>query len=282
MTDQKEGRLYSEAYIERGKPTADSATMRRRLAALFDDMKDMKQFEAELPKKLGVDVRYHHWAGFFKDADIVVVLNTITVAYRYLVAKRSGPMYDPSAANKFAKEVATIFAEENVGYRIDSQGGVHPLVDPEFEANRQAAIAALNGSRYSNALDGIDKAHSLLSEIPPNGKDAIRNTFAAAEGLFKLMFPKEPRLDAGAVKKQLPAVVQRAYADNSAAVRSASRLINSFAEWIESAHHQRHEQGTEEVAQPPFELAVNLISLGNSFVRWLAEMDAMTREDQQH
>jgi hypothetical protein len=41
-------------------------------------------------------------------------------------------------------------------------------------------------------------------------------------------------------------------------------------------HHYRHEQGCEEVAQPPFKLAVNLISLGNSFVRWLAEMDAVT------
>jgi hypothetical protein len=52
-------------------------------------------------------------------------------------------------------------------------------------------------------------------------------------------------------------------------------MVASFSEWVDGAHPYRHEHG-EEVAQPPLELAVNLLSLGITNVRWLAELDAQS------
>jgi hypothetical protein len=123
-------------------------------------------------------------------------------------------------------------------------------------------------------LDSIEKAHSRLTEIPPNGKDSIRAVFASAEGLFKLMFPNETRLTASAARRQLLPVVQRIYAGDPPALTSASKMVASFSEWVDGAHPYRHEHGSEEVAQPPLELAANLLSLGITNVRWLAELDA--------
>lgn len=278
-----QGQRYTHVYVDRGRPETDSATMRRRLAAAISGKKDLNDFGDVVPKELGVDVPWgsmgHDWVEFFRDSSISVVLDTITVAHHHLVARVRSGMYDPGASEKLRKEVERIFAEENVGYQIDPQGGIHPLVDAEFDANRRATISALRGTRYANVLNGVEKAQGSLSEIPPDGKDGIRNTFAAAEGLFKLMFPTELRLTASALGKQLGPLVQRAYGGNSVALRSASKLVTSFGEWVDAAHNYRHEPGSEEIAQPPFDLAVNMVSLGNSFIRWLAELDAKQLAD---
>jgi len=279
VTDAKpQGERFSHAYLDRDKPSNDSPTMRRRLAALIPSLPDLNDFGAELPRELGVDVPSsqwgYYWVDFFRDCDLTVALDTMTIAWRFLKRKESTGIHDISAPDKLIGETARIFREENVSYRIDALAGVHLSVDIEFEANRQATIATLTGSRYANVLDSIEKAHSRLTEIPPNGKDAVRTVFAAAEGLFKLMFHKETRLTASAARRQLLPVVQRIYAGDPPALTSASKMVASFSEWVDGAHPYRHEYGSEEVAQPPLELAVNLLSLGITNVRWLAELDA--------
>jgi hypothetical protein len=153
-----------------------------------------------------------------------------------------------------------------------------PVVDAEFEANRQATIAALSGPRYDNVRDGVERAQAAFSEIPPDGKGAIRNTFAAAKGLFKLLLPSQNKLN-GAGARSLTALVESAYQGDDAAAAAAAEIVASFSEWADAAHHYRHEQGSEKIIQPPPELAVNLVSLGNSFVRWLAELDATSSAD---
>jgi len=45
-------------------------------------------------------------------------------------------------------------------------------------------------------------------------------------------------------------------------------------DWIEAAHFYRHEPGMEEPAQPPLELAIELVSVGAAFIRRLAGLDA--------
>jgi hypothetical protein len=260
--------------------------MRRRLAALISGTRDLKEFAWEIPKELGIDVPYYggpNWPVFFKECSVDVALDIITVAYRYLVARMRTGIYDTGAPKRFLEDAARILREENVAYEVDQFGGVHHLVDAEFDANRQATIAALSASRYDNVRDGVERAKAAFSEVPPNGKGAVRNTFASAEGLFKLMHAKQPKLDADAVKKLLPPVIQqkllppviqRVYAGEAAALTAASKMVASFADWVDGAHRYRHEQGSEKIVQPPLELAVNLVSLGNSFIRWLAELHA--------
>jgi hypothetical protein len=55
---------------------------------------------------------------------------------------------------------------------------------------------------------------------------------------------------------------------------SASKLAASVGEWVDACHFYRHEAGNEDVVQPPLTLAVNLVSVGASYIRWLAEVDA--------
>jgi hypothetical protein len=271
--DKPLGQLFAHVYLERGKPTEDSPTMRRRLAANIEDSKVEYTLAPVITRELGVDVK--NWRHFFANQDIIVVLNAITVAYKHLVRESQGSRF---SADAFVQMVRRIFAEENVSYQIDDRCGVHPLVDAEFDANRHATVSALAGPRYDNARDCLEKAHSAFSELPADGKGAIRNTFSAAECLFKLMLPKKIKLDAASVQSLQP-VVQRAYAGDRNALTTGSKMLSCLADWVDGNHPYRHEPGHEEIAQPPLELAVNLVSLGHSFIRWLAELDQAEREE---
>ena len=91
-------------------------------------------------------------------------------------------------------EVSRIFSEENVHYLVDTQGGVHFYFDKEFAHNQAATVAVLKGSRYANTLRSFEGALTALSQAPPHGKAAIRSTFAAFEGLFRLMFPETDKI----------------------------------------------------------------------------------------
>jgi len=130
-----------------------------------------------------------------------------------------------------------ISGEENVHYRVDQKGGVHLAVDQEFEANRVATLAHLEAPRYANVARNFDEAHDRLSEVPPQGKNAIRAIFGAVEGLFRLMFPNEDRLTAKAAKTRLAATVQRKYQGNAPALGAASKLIQGFELAMAEAGH---------------------------------------------
>jgi hypothetical protein len=190
---------------------------------------------------------------------------------------RQKGMRNLNAANQWITEASRIFLEENVRYKIDSSGGVHFSIDEEFERARGASIAALQGPRYSNVLNAFEQAYTELTAVPPDGKGAIRAAFSAAEGLFRLMFPSSPRLTAGEIDKHLGPYLQSAFATDATALGATSKLLASFKDWVDSAHFYRHEPGKEEIAQPPLTLAINLVSLGASYIRWLAEMDTITQ-----
>jgi hypothetical protein len=119
----------------------------------------------------------------------------------------------------------------------------------------------------------FESALADLGEAPPNTKGAVRHVFFAIEGLFKLMFPDEPRLTAKAADLLRP-VLQKQTSENKTALQVSMKLLESFKDWIDAAHFYRHEQGEEDVVQPPLTLAVHLMSLGAANLRWLAELDA--------
>ncbi len=55
-------------------------------------------------------------------------------------------------------------------------------------------------------------------------------------------------------------------------------MLTSFKDWVDAAHFYRHEEGAEEVAQPPLQLAIYIVSSGTTHLRWLAELDAQTQQ----
>jgi hypothetical protein len=276
------GQRFSEVYLKRGEPTQDSQRMRRRLAALFLTFRDLKEkdFHTVVPLRLGINIPYGHsgldWVALFQDAAIQDVLDMVTIVYQYLEAMRTGPMYQPSASNSWRLGAQLIFREENIHYSVDKRGGVHFSFDAEFDRGRAATIAALQDSRYRAALSSFEGAMAALGKGMPDGKAAIRGTFDAAEGLFKLMFANSPRLTAQEASRLEP-LLQRAHATDSVATGAAIKLLSAFKDWVDAAHFYRHEPGHEEPVQPPLTLAVQMVSLGASFLRWLAELDA-TRE----
>ncbi len=173
-------------------------------------------------------------------------------------------------------QVGRIFQEENVYYRVDTDGVVHFAVDEEFERARLASLAVLLASRYANVLFAYERTYHELDKTPPDGKEAIRATFSALEGLFKLMFDKAIRLGSKEIDAYLKPYVGQRYAGQTAALHAAQKLVGAFKEWVTGAHFYRHEQGQQEVAQPPLGLAIATVGAGAAFLRWLAELDQGT------
>ncbi|WP_156827439.1 hypothetical protein [Hyphomicrobium zavarzinii] len=174
---------------------------------------------------------------------------------------------------EWIKTIRRIFAEENLHYSVDDEGGVHFAFDKEFMRGQTATVSMLGRTRYSNVRKEFEGVDAALSEIPPNGKAAIRSVFTAAEGLFRLMYPSAPRLGAAEIAKHLLITLQTVYSNDNTALRAASKTLTSFQAWTDAAHFYRHEVGKQDVAQPPLGLTLNIVSQGATFIRWLAEID---------
>jgi len=274
--DVPSGKLYRDLYIERGAPTKDSERMRSRLRAFYEhrltDHEDEIALEMHLRTGKEIDLihgayhAYFDFAGFFRDADLIDVLHSITIIWQ--VVSRS---HRESAANwrAFADQV---MVEENVGYRVDNQGSVHPRVDDEFERNMASAIAALQPGRYGAARREFEKARDAAGSVPPDWNTAIWLTFVSAEIVFKLICDAQ-RLEAAEVERRLKPRVRELYAGNEPAIDAANQLLNALGKWVSAAHQYRHGPKAEEPVPPPDDLAITLISGGATWVRWLAQID---------
>jgi hypothetical protein len=279
--DPPRGARFSHVYLERGEPAQDSARMRRRIASLIGSFRDLGELVMVVPREMGVDVPWGNaganWARFLQDCALRDLLDLVTVAFKQLKLTQRTGCYEADAEVRWVLEVRRIFSEENVHYTVDDRGGVLFLIDDEFARNSAAAISALQRPRYANALHAFDGGMEALAQAPPDGKNAIRGVFAAVEGIFRLILPAAPRLGAAEIDGLAP-LLQRLYSQEDTARRSATKLLNSHKDWVDAAHFYRHEEGAEEVAQPPLNLAIYIVSTGASHLRWLAELDASLQQ----
>jgi hypothetical protein len=268
------GKRFADVYVQRGKPTSDSPRMRRRAAAFLVDYGD--KFEKYAEEELGVDTPWStrkNWATCLEELPIEDVLNVVTVLCQYVSGLFPTGPQRAAGCKAIASRFNQIFEQENLSYRVDEKGGVHFHLDEEFARNAQATIAGLQDPRYANSLDLFEQGMVAMSKATPDGKTAIRNAFAAAEGLFRMMFPNSPRLTNGEAARLEPLLINR-YGGNRAAAGATSKLLASFKDWIDACHFYRHEPGQpDEIAQPPIELTVHLVSVGAAFLRLLAELD---------
>ena len=175
------GEKFSQVYLPRGEPAADSVRMRRRLSALIYDTRGLDEFRRELEKELGVDVSASGWHLFLQACELRDVLDGITIAYRFLLRQERRDRHGLVKPEDWLRTVRRIFVEECLHYTVDKGGGVHFSFDAEFESNRVSTISALGAPRYSNARREFQGVDTSLSETPPNGKGAIRSTFTTAE-----------------------------------------------------------------------------------------------------
>lgn len=270
------GERYSQVYLTRGQPTRDSERLRKRLGMfarqIFSDV--AYELAIFLEREMGVDVPYaagqRSLEEFFRTSVLQDVLDACTLCYEF-----AGAVHDSGQDENWLNFVRRAMHEENVGYRVDDGCGIHPLVDYQFEADRVAAIAALQGPRYTAVLDAFEEAHRAIEEMPPNGKMGVRHTFEAAEILFKLLCgtTKVQVLGTDEVRGHLEPIVQRVYGGTPTLGSAAARFTTSFKDWVSAAHPFRHGQMTEMPLTVPLDLAVAMMASGASFIRWLAEID---------
>lgn len=293
MPDTETGKRYSHLYINRGDPNNDSPKARYRIGLLADSVfpsetpsqnlrgyNSKKRLTDLIQREIGVQFRtyknghgFESWTLFFNKLDITDFLDAITI----IISPEYTGMMSDEKRFRFRDGTIRIFKEENLAFRIDDQGGVHPLIDSAFTRNINSAISGLSGSRYKATLQRVNEVDEHLLQDPPNYVAAIRSVFGACENLFKLMYGG-PRLDAKSAANSISVAQQKLYEGHPAILASSAKLLNSFKEWIDSAHFYRHEEGRTEPGQPNSEIALLLISNGLSYVRWLATIDRKSLE----
>ena len=265
---------YSQLYIDQAGPVSDSPRARRRVGKLMERVTTddtTPELRDLLERELGIRVKATYnieWISFCEKCDVRDFLDCITLANTFFVKRGQS-----AGARLWQLEVRRIFTEERLAYEIDESCVVHPAVDQEFQRNRRSTLAGLQNARYSNSLAAFERISDQLAEQPPNGKDAWRAIFSAVEGLFRLMFPSAPQLNAGAAETHLGSTIQQTHANDATAMRAANKQLASFRDWIDSSHNYRHEQGSEEPVQPPIDLAILAIINGTAFLRWLIHLD---------
>lgn len=287
--DDNIGKRFSHVYIERGVPQKDSVRLRRRLSAFFVDKfrSDYGNSIAQnIHQELGVCIPVvrgyilNDFNQFFNKSDLRDVLDSITLIWEFLSLKDSAVPYASNNAEKWKNFTQRVLSEENLGYQLDEKAGVHYFVDEEFERNRLSALACLESSRYAAVAHEFKKSHSKLDTNPPETKEAVRACFEAIEILYKLITnaPEKSRLNSNGVRDKIKPMAENNYSEDPTALKVAEHLLDGLCDWIDACHMYRHGQKVEEPNNPPIELAVQMISTGAGYLRWLVEIDRLNQK----
>lgn len=279
------GMPFHRVYLDPGPPKeAIGAKARFRLhkmmRLLFADFPLANFLEEEVGKPvpwMGAGGKnFEKYLEHLTDHEVLHVI-TATSAHARSLDKRSqkGDGALTTLNKKWVVAAGRILQEENIGYRIDDLGGVHPIVDLSFYREVEAAVAGLGKPRYANVRAELEKGLGAIDQLERDWKAGVRGTFFAIEGLFRLLFkdiehPPE-RLVSGFVMKNFKPRLA-AIADKNERVAFES-VVASFQDWVDAAQQYRHEPGTEDPHQPPQDLALVLIGQGLSFIRWLVAQD---------
>lgn len=268
------GQLFTHVYLDRSELMRDSQQFRKRIG--FFCQKEFLDFSYALGNflilEMGVDITRrgsgYHYEGFFERIEAKYMFNAITLIWRFLINEGGR-----TPTGKYWRAfVQRAMKEENLGYYLDEECGVHYFVDKEFESNRVSTLRCLEESRYSGTRQAFEHAFEELDATPPHTKDAIRSIFESLEILVKQMVETQ-RLNKNVVQNSLKKIALEAYKDDQIAQNSVGKVFMGFGEWVDAIHNYRHGQVVPEPKDPPIEFAIYILSSGASFLRWLVEID---------
>jgi hypothetical protein len=168
--------------------------------------------------------------------------------------------------------VERVLREENVGYTVDNNCGVHYFVDQEFERNRASALSILDSPRYGAVRAAFEDAYRHLDSDPRDTKAAVRSIFESLEILTKLMVETK-NLNRWIVENTLKERCLSLVQEGPIASAVVGGLFSSIADWVDALHYYRHGQAGEEPVSPTEEVAIHIISTGSANIRWLAQFD---------
>ena len=271
------GEPYARVYLQRGVPTADSPRFRTRLAAYCTEAistptrVDYKaRLAAYLTRELGVvmpiSAGRYSGAALFREGELPDVLSAITFVYRFLNTER-----DRSFGAKWLGNVARVFREENVAYRLDGNGGVHDYIDEEFERSRVSALAVLQAPVLGNALHAYEAAYRHLSSDSRDTKAAVRSMFETVEIVARQLCPDAKNLNRWLAKNTLRDVCIAAMAGDPTQEKVLAGVFDALGEWVEAIHMYRHGQPADVPVAPSEEFAVYILSTGSAHLRLLAQ-----------
>ena len=295
------GKPYSELYEPQVDASNDSEVMRRRIALeVFDRIYPLSQItglaqylERETgipgPRRTPPGAQYDEtWIEYFQDLDRTTFLDNITHVIEFLVVigssqnLRKERLFYSNLRSQLVATIARVFEETNTLLEVDGDGGIHPKVDTAFARQRISVVAGLDGESFTAAREYVDHCLSALREDPPDGAEAIRDLFLAAENIFKQMFPDVDRLDQRTVGRELKPVV-RQMPDK----KQLESMCAAFTQWVNVGQDFRHEIGRPEMNQPSEDLTTLMVTLGFSHIRWLASIqrrrdDGITVQELSH
>jgi hypothetical protein len=264
---------YSQLYIERVRLQPDSERARVRLHGLFEKMVTGREgglIARRLKAELGVEVikvglTKYHFKAFFLKAALRDVLDTVTEVAKFFQD------FDSERSSYWLSQANRIFEEENLAYRVGTNGIVHPFVDAEFEVNQASAIEALSQSRFDEARSGFEASFRHLRD--GNGREALRMMFPAVETAAKVLFPGAfARLMPNEVDRHIVPRMQARYAGNQPAIDAGNQLLGGMKSWINAAQLYRHGQEQQERVEPPMDFVIAHLSAGATYLRWMIEL----------
>lgn len=251
----------------------DSIRFRKRLGWYYwENLSDYSsKIATEIHREIGIDVPYKFTSysipELFETAELRDLLDSITVIYKLLVSKST------YIAKEWLVFVQRAMQEENLGYRLDGKGGVHYHVDLEFEVNRALTLKCLGDKRFAAVVETFEDSYKKLDSSPPDTKGAIRSIFESVEILYKLIIDAQgkDRLNTAGIQNNIKPLLSKLYKDDTVII-CAEHIMDSLCDWIDAGHMYRHGQKVEELVPPPIDVAVNIISMGATYIRWLVSL----------
>lgn len=267
------GDLFSRVYLSGGDLVSDSKRLRRRIGYYIAEHRgwignSVTAIKTELGLSVPLIGSSFNWLGYCEQCETRDFLDSITIWYQSILSSAS---YNHNA--KFFLEFARrSFKEERYSFRIDNAGGVHYLVDEEFQRSRSSLISGLNVPKYFSAQQSLENAFEELTAVHPDTLSAVRSAFDGVENIFKMM-TQEARIGKSEIRSTLKPLLEKCGLDVRA-LNASRLLLDALSEWVNAMHQYRHATDEAEPSPPSMDLAITLVSSAASQARWLAVLDA--------
>ena len=291
MSDQAtppSGERFSSGYVKKMEPRKDSGRARARIGQLLEARLNNYSVVQAVRETFGDgparNMYSYDWKAYLAVLGRRDFLDLITEIHKAVNNERnlfSGEGVAASTyrdltnfSNIWVPYCRKVFRKEILAYRIDDLGGVHPLVDEEFQSEKHKLLLSLDDPRYANARHHFEEAHDHFGESPPNTRAAINSVFETVEELFQLVVGKKLNRENIAIDL-LKKILDIYAADDPKAWISTLR---GWADWVDGMHRYRHAQGDQKPPRPSEALAIYALSAGTAIARAMLDIDKASKD----
>jgi hypothetical protein len=259
---------YSSRHLPKEPKAQDSARLRVRLGQFFRSVGIVSAHEASIKvsQKLGVTVQHSGIGKFLNECSHTDLLDSVTHIFDGLPALEKGDdakIIHPR--EMWLMFVISAFEEENVAYRVLQDASVEPIVDQQFEDDREAVVTNLSSLGFETSHDFVKQATAHLKKPGSDGL-AIDAIFKAVENVYKIVSGE------GSLRqKESQAFYSKHVTALAAAPEdvAAKMMLRSLGEWISACHQYRHADDNLMPTPPSRDFAIWVISSGLSHLRWM-------------